>query len=107
MSWISFDGLLVSTDFSGELTASCNGSPGITAGDALNQTYWGLLDYIGIDTFPAVHGDPVQAGDVSAAFGTLLENLAPLVKKTGKKLLFTQVGYPSSANCGELAQRPA
>ena len=89
--------------FSGKLTASCNGSPGITAGQALNISYWHLLDYIGIDTFPAVHGSPVQPDDVSAAFTTLLMNLRPLVQKTGRnsKVLFTQVGYPSSIHCGE------
>eukprot|EP01052_Picozoa_sp_SAG31_P024560 SAG31_NODE_2097_length_6453_cov_16.072867_7_plen_84_part_00 len=45
--------------FAGSLTASCNGSPGITGQMALNITYWHALDFIGIDTFPAVHGNPV------------------------------------------------
>ena len=87
--------------FNGALTASCNSSPGTTAGAALNQSYWGLLDYIGIDSFPAVSGNPVEPADVSAAFEVLLHNLRPLVQRTGKKLLFTQVGYPSCEHCGE------
>jgi hypothetical protein len=115
--------------FSGELTASCNGSPGITGGQARNISYWQLLDYIGIDTFPAVHGNPVRAADVSAAFETLIQNLSPLLqplplqrqqrqqqqqqqggayghgegrrRQRQQRLLFTQVGYPSCANCGE------
>ncbi len=92
--------------FSGELTASCNGSPGISGGQALNISYWHLLDYVGIDTFPAVTGNPVRSRDVSAAFETLLQNLSPLFSGSGTKqgrprLLFTQIGYPSCAHCGE------
>lgn len=87
--------------FSGQLTASCNGSPGISGTFALNQTYWGLLDVIGIDSFPAVNGLTVEPTDVSAAFTTLLHNLKPLVIHTGRKLLFTQVGYPSCSHCGQ------
>ena len=43
----------------------------------------------------------MRAADVSAAFSTLVANLQPLVRATGKQLLFTQVGYPSCRNCGQ------
>ena len=37
-------------------------------------------------------GKRVTAQSVSDAFSTLFASLAPLVKRTGKKLLMTQVG---------------
>jgi hypothetical protein len=86
--------------FSGQLTASCNGSPGVTAGAARNISYWHMLDYIGIDTFPNVQGDPVTALAVRTAFEELLGNLRELSRHTGRKVLFTQVGYPSCRKCG-------
>jgi hypothetical protein len=83
--------------FSGKLTASCSGSHDM--GDALNISYWDKLDYIGIDTFPNVEGNPVTAAAIQKSFDKVLADLEPLVTRTGRKVLFTQVGYPSCQNC--------
>jgi len=86
--------------FSGFLAASVNG--GSSGPAVLAQGYWEDLDYIGVDTFPYLGGDTiVSVAKTRAMFENLLAALEPLVTRTGKKLLFTQIGYPSCDHCGE------
>lgn len=86
--------------FSGELTASCNAGGG--GEDLVKVSYWDALDYIGIDAFPYIGSDKVISVDATAKlWASRLASYKQVAAKFGKRLLFTQIGYPSCEHCGE------
>jgi hypothetical protein len=82
----------VRAHFHGALTYAANYD------EFMNVPFWDALDYIGIDAyFPLAAGDgpPPTASELAAAWSArgYLDVIAGLSSRTGKKVLFTELGY--------------
>jgi nucleotide-binding universal stress UspA family protein len=79
--------------FSGPLTYSANFD---TYADV---RFWDALDVIGVSAyFPLQAGADPSPADLSAAWDRVLAPLETLSRRTGKKVVFTEIGYPAVAS---------
>jgi len=64
-------------------------------------TFWEELDYIGIQAyFPLVDNECPSVEDVSEGWGKYLPGLAAFSEQYCRKILFTELGYKSTADSG-------
>jgi sugar phosphate isomerase/epimerase len=79
--------------YSGPLTYAANWDREFEA-----VPFWDALDYLGLNMYYplAAPGETPRAG--SARVQELVETIAALARQHGKKILFTEVGYPSTAS---------
>ncbi len=81
--------------FSGKLTYAANWYE-----EYENISFWNDLDYIGIQTyFPLANNKNPIADEVSKGWKKILPKLRSIHEKFDRKILFTEMGYKSTANC--------
>jgi hypothetical protein len=85
---------LVRERFSGEITYASN-----HGGEEVAITWWGAVDYIGVDAYyPLVDWPHPSVADLKAAWVERghLETLASLAARHGRPVLLTEIGYRSA-----------
>ena len=81
--------------FSGKLTYAANWYE-----EYENIGFWEDLDYIGIQTyFPLAEKKYPSAEEIAKGWQKYLSGLKSIHKKHNRKILFTEMGYKSTANC--------
>lgn len=62
--------------------------------------FWNKLDYIGIDAyFPLSKSQTPSINELESAWQVHIKNIESVQKKTGKELIFTEIGYKSVDKC--------
>jgi hypothetical protein len=71
--------------------------------EADTVAFWDALDFVGVQAyFPLPTRDGAPLAQIRAAWDPIVEKLAALASRTGRPIVFTEVGYKSEA--GGLAQ---
>jgi hypothetical protein len=83
----------VRATFTGPLTYSANF-------DTYSQVrFWDALDVIGVSAYFPLHGEPDPSfTDLAAGWDRVLGPLEALSRRTGKRVVFTEIGYPAVAS---------
>jgi hypothetical protein len=79
--------------YSGRLTYAAN-----WGGEFETLPFWGALDYLGLNMYYPLAGPGETPRADSMRVRRLVEKFAALAHKYNKKILFTEVGYHSTAN---------
>jgi hypothetical protein len=62
--------------------------------EAARVPFWDALDFIGVDAYaPIAHKPGAGEPELCVAWGTLAHELEALSKKTGKRVILTEIGY--------------
>jgi hypothetical protein len=62
--------------------------------EAAHVPFWDALDYVGVDEYaPIARTSGAREPELCAAWDVLARDLAALAKKTGKRVLLTELGY--------------
>ncbi len=71
--------------------------------EADSVAFWDGLDFVGVQAyFPLATRDGAPLAEIRAAWDPIVKRLEALARRTGKPIVFTEVGYKSQA--GDLAE---
>jgi hypothetical protein len=68
--------------------------------EAEDVGFWDALDFVGVQAYyPLVASEHPKPEEIRAAWVPIVARLGALAKRTGRRIVFTEVGYRSLAGC--------